>query len=71
MAGRLLNDELKTVWDEVVVNHVEKKVTVATIVGNSKQAVPDISVELPQHHPFLPQTPVHYSPCMYYTGSLF
>jgi len=49
----------------------KKTVTVEIIAGDSKQALPNTSVELPQHYLFLLQPPVHYCPCMYYTGSLF
>jgi hypothetical protein len=38
--GMLLNDGLKMIWDEAVVNHEKKtSVLVATIGGDSKQAL--------------------------------
>jgi hypothetical protein len=71
MARGMVKDEIKIIWDEVVVSHKqENSVTVSKIAVDSMQALPSTSVELRQHYLFLLKSPVRYCPFMYYTESL-
>jgi hypothetical protein len=64
MARGLVNDELKMIWEKAIVDHEKKKsLMLAIIAGDSKQALPHTSVQLPQHYLLLLEPSVRYCPC--------